>query len=383
MGLSLYAAPIPGKYKMSITSGAAQETRYPMLSVDLAKLHQNLKILAAAVHGAGCSLMIVTKVFCADPKIVELLLGCPDVDYLADSRIQNIKTYAARGKETVLLRLPQACEIPEVVGYADISLNSEIETIRLLQKEAEKQNKIHKIILMIDLGDLREGLFFTEEQTIFAVLDEIAELSHITLAGIGTNLTCYGAIIPKHDNLSLLTAFAGRIEARYKVKLAIVSGGNSSTYYLIEKGQLPKGVNNLRLGESFVLGNDTAYLSHIEGTHKDAVTLEAQIIELQTKPSMPIGEIGVDAFGKKPVYHDKGLMKRGILGIGIQDIDPAGITALDPRIDVLGASSDHLILDITKSEKAYKVGDTIRFTMNYSAFLRAFTSPYVSRRYIG
>jgi predicted amino acid racemase len=181
----------------------------------------------------------------------------------------------------------------------------------------------------------------------------------------------------------VLAGFAERIEARYQVKLAIVSGGNSSTYYLIEKGQLPEGINNLRLGESFILGNDTAYLSRIKGTHNDAVTLEAQIIELQTKPAMPMGETGVDAFGKRPVYQDQGVMKRGILGIGKQDIDPGGITALDPCIDVLGASSDHLILDITKSERACKVGDILRFTMNYSAFLQAFTSPYVSRRYIG
>ena len=39
------------------------------------------------------------------------------------------------GKETVLLRLPMMGEIEEVVRFADISLNSEIQTIRLLDTE--------------------------------------------------------------------------------------------------------------------------------------------------------------------------------------------------------------------------------------------------------
>lgn len=360
----------------------AEAVRYPLLVIDTEKLNQNLETLAARIHGAACSLMIVTKGFCADPHIVALLLGSSAVDYLADSRIQNIQTYAGRGKETVLLRLPQVCEIPEVVRWADISFNSEMETIRLLNEEALKQHKIHRIVLMIDLGDLREGIFFKEEATIFDTLEAIQALSNIRLAGIGTNLTCYGAIIPKKDNLSVLSALAERIESQYHLKLAIVSGGNSSSYYLIEKGELPKGINNLRLGESFVLGGETAFQSPIKGASTDAVILEAQIVELKIKPSMPIGEIGMDAFGKRPVYEDRGLRKRAILAIGRQDIDSEGITALNPRIRVLGASSDHLLLDVTESEIPYQVGDIIPFTMNYSAFLRAFTSPYIGRRYI-
>jgi predicted amino acid racemase len=355
---------------------------YPLLEINLEKLTQNLAALATAVHGAGCSLAIVTKGFCADPKIVEFLLHSDTVDYLADSRIQNIRKYAAKGKETLLLRLPQACEIPEVVRYADVSLNSEIETIRLLDAEAARQNKKHKVVLMIDLGDLREGIFFRDEPLIFDTIDEIWSLPHTLFAGIGANLTCYGAVIPKKDNLSVLTGFMRKIEEKYRTKLPIVSGGNSSSYYLIEKGELPRGINNLRLGESFVLGKDTAYSAHIKGTHADAVILKAQIMELQTKPSMPIGETGVDAFGEKPVYQDWGMMQRAILGIGKQDIDPAAVIPLDSRLNILGSSSDHLILDVSKSETHYQVGDVVSFTLQYGAFLRSFTSPYVSRRYI-
>ena len=139
---------------------------YPLLTINIGKLKQNLATLTAAVQGAGCSVMIVTKSFCADKRIVEMLLENETVEYLADSRIQNIQTYAGKGKKTVLLRLPQACEIPELVRYADISLNSEPATLRLINDEAARQGKVHRAVLMIDLGDLREGLYFEDDEKI-------------------------------------------------------------------------------------------------------------------------------------------------------------------------------------------------------------------------
>ncbi|WP_026043532.1 ornithine racemase Orr [Treponema primitia] len=354
---------------------------YPLLSIDIGKLRGNLETISGTVKGAGCSLMIVTKSSCADPKIVEMLLSHPAVDYLADSRIQNIKTYAGRGKKTVLLRLPQKCEIPDIIRYADISMNSEIETLGLLNEEAARQGKIHQVLLMIDLGDLREGLFYTEEEKILKTVKEIIGMKHLELLGLGTNLTCYGAIIPKNDNLSILESWADRIHKHFGIRLAVVSGGNSSSYYLIERGELPKGINNLRLGEAFILGTESAYGARIKNTYADGVKLEAQIIEVQTKRSLPVGERGVDAFGQRPVFEDRGMIKRGILAIGRQDVDTDTIFPQDPGISILGSSSDHLMLDLTGSQKDYQVGDVVVFTIKYSALLRAFTSGYIHRRY--
>ncbi len=330
----------------------------------------------------GCTLMIVTKGMCADREMVNLVLAHPEVDFLADSRIQNIKTYAGRGKETVLLRLPMASEIADVVKYVDLSFNSELDTIKLLNEEAEKQGKIHKALLMIDLGDLREGIFYTDEDQIFTVVDETLKLKNIKLYGIGVNLTCYGAVIPKHDNLSTLVEIAGKIEKKFGIKLEMVSGGNSSSIYLVEKKELPLGVNNLRLGEAFLLGNDTAYGAKLPGTVSDALILEAQIVELKSKRSLPIGEIGVDAFGQKPYYEDRGIIKRAILAIGKQDTDPDSMEPLDEKIDILGASSDHLIMDVSKSDFDYKLGDVIRFRLGYSGMLKCATGSYVEKVYI-
>ncbi|MDR1249203.1 MAG: alanine/ornithine racemase family PLP-dependent enzyme [Treponema sp.] len=355
---------------------------YPSLSIDIEKLRKNLDALCAAVKGAGCSLMIVTKSFCADDGIVDMLLSHPSVDYLADSRIQNIKTYAGKGKSTVLLRLPQECEIPEVVRHADISLNSEIRTLGLLNEEAARQGKTHRVVLMIDLGDLREGIYFEDEGKIFAAVEAILKMKNLEFYGLGTNLTCYGGVIPKADNLSLLTAWADRIHERFGLKSAMVSGGNSSSYYLIGRGGLPEGINNLRLGEAFILGNETAWGSRIENTFADGVILEAQVIEVQTKRSLPVGELGVDAFGQKKTFEDRGIIKRAILAVGRQDVDTENIAPEDPGVTILGSSSDHLMLDISDSAADYRAGDVLRFTLKYGALLRAFTGAYVSRRHI-
>ncbi|NLP30366.1 MAG: alanine/ornithine racemase family PLP-dependent enzyme [Clostridiales bacterium] len=354
---------------------------YPELTIDLKKLQKNLDVLSNIAKKGDCSLMIVTKSVCADRKIAELIAEHEGVEYFADSRIKNIKSYHDLPKKKVLLRLPQKCEIEEVVTYADISFNSEIETIKMLNDEAKRQGKVHNIVLMIDLGDLREGIFFKYEEEIFKAVEQILRLSNIALYGLGINLTCYGAIIPKYDNLSILVDLARGIEDRFSIKIPMLSGGNSSSLYLIEKNELPKGINNLRLGEAFVLGNETAYGEHIEGTFKDAITLKAQIIELAIKPSLPIGEVGMDAFGNKPYYEDRGDRKRAILAIGKQDTDIESMTPVDPKIDILGASSDHLIMDVTDSDREYRVGDTIQFTLGYGGLLKSATSSYVSRTY--
>ena len=360
---------------------------YPRLLIDLNKLKSNLDAVAKITkEQGGCSLMIVTKGLCADPEMAKMVANHPAVDFMADSRVMNIKTYAdearKNGKMTVLLRIPMHAEAADVVKYVDLSFNSELSTIRLLDEEAGKIGVKHNVLLMIDLGDLREGIFYQNEDQIFGAVEEILKMKNINLYGIGVNLTCYGAIIPKNDNLSNLVAIARKIEDKFGIKLNMISGGNSSSIYLIGRGELPQGINNLRLGESFLLGNDTAYGTKLPGTVSDTLILEAQIVELKEKPSLPIGEVGVDAFGQKPYYEDRGIIKRAIIAIGKQDTDIDSMEPLDEKIDILGGSSDHIILDVTKSDTEYKVGDVVRFVLGYGGMLKTATSPYVEKVYI-
>lgn len=353
---------------------------YPRLVIDLEKIRENVRVMRKLTDRGNCELGIVTKSFCADNEVVKAI-DSVGVDFFADARIQNLASYKDLKTPKLLLRLPQECEIKQVVEFADMSLNSELVTIKLLNEEAKKQGKTHKVILMIDLGDLREGIFFQDENVIMDAVEEILKLENIKLQGVGVNLTCYGAVIPKKDNLSILVDIAKKIETKFNIKLDTISGGNSSSVYLIDKGELPERINSLRLGEAFILGNETAYGERIEGTNDDAITFQAQIIELKHKPTLPIGEIGLDAFGQKPYYDDKGIAKRAILAVGKQDTDIDSMTPLDPDIYVFGASSDHMIMDMTNSKIDYKVGDIVEFKLGYGGLLKLSTSKYVSRTY--
>lgn len=351
-------------------------TKYPLLSIQVSQLKENVALLKKKI--APITMMGVTKVFCAVPELVNAYVE-GGVDFLADSRIENMKKLKASAVPKVLLRLPMISQAKEVVEYVDISLNSEIETIKALNHEAEKAQCVHRIILMVDLGDLREGIW---PDAVDATVLEIQKLKNIELYGIGVNLTCYGGVIPKEDNLGQLVEIANHIEAHFGIQLKMVSGGNSSSYYLAENQKLPNGITNLRLGEALVLGRETAYGAEIHGAHTGIFTLKAEIIELKTKPSLPIGEVGMDAFGNKPIFEDKGFRKRAILGIGRQDVNPNNLIPDDEAIFPVGASSDHLIIDVTDSEKTYGVGDILTFNVEYGALLPLMTSDYVTKEYI-
>ena len=352
---------------------------YPRITADLTKIKHNIDTLCALCSENGVSIAAVAKVVCADERIVQVLENSA-ATMLADARTENLaRLYTQKPK--LLLRAPAPEEAEETVMLADISLVSEIATIRALGKAARAAGKTHKIILMIDLGDLREGLLFLEREMIYRAADAAKAEEGVALIGVGTNLTCYGAIIPDESNLGELCQIAKELRARTGLPIPIVSGGNSSSLGLLKRGLVPEGVNHLRLGESILLGNDTAACRVLHGLYGDAFTLSTRLIEVQRKPSVPIGESGANAFGEHPTFESNGDQIRGICKIGRQDTVADGLTPRDSDIKIIGASSDHLIVDLTNA-KEYRVGDVLSFTPDYGALLRAYTSAYVFRDYI-
>lgn len=351
---------------------------FPRLIINTKKIKDNTKTLVKLAKDNGIDIVGVTKAFCANEEVVRAMVD-GGVKLLADARIENIKKLGKFNLKKILLRLPMLSQIEEVVKYVDISLNSEVSVINALSEEAIKINKVHGIILMIDLGDLREGIYGDEE--IFTTIDLIKDLRGIEVLGIGTNLTCFGGVIPDENNLGKLVNIGDMIKQRFGINLQIISGGNSSSIHLFGNDILSE-INNLRLGESIICGRETAYGKRIGETYDDSFILEAEVIEKREKPSLPTGVIGMDAFGNIPNYVDKGIRKRVILAVGKQDIDDSGIIPLDEKITIIGASSDHLIIDITDSESEYDIGDTIKFKLNYSSILKAMTSVYVDKKII-
>ena len=352
---------------------------YPRITADLTKIKHNIDTLCALCSEIGVSIAAVAKVVCADERIVQVLENS-EATMLADARTVNL-AHLRTQKPKLLLRAPAPEEADEAVELADISLVSEIATVRALGKAARAAGKTHKIILMIDLGALREGLLFLEREMIYRAADAAKAEEGVELIGVGTNLTCYGAIIPDESNLGELCQIAEELRARTGLPIPIVSGGNSSSLGLLKRGLVPEGVNHLRLGESILLGNDTAACRVLHGLYGDAFTLSTRLIEVQRKPSVPIGESGANAFGEHPKFESNGDQIRGICKIGRQDTVADGLTPRDSDIKIIGASSDHLIVDLTNA-KEYRVGDVLSFTPDYGALLRAYTSAYVFRDYI-
>ncbi|MHB1405781.1 MAG: type III PLP-dependent enzyme domain-containing protein [Desulfitobacteriaceae bacterium] len=230
------------------------------------------------------------------------------------------------------------------------------------------------------MGDLREGVL---QENVLGAVAQIIGLRGVALAGLGTNMGCFGGVLPSVDNLGLLVELGYAVERYLGHKLEVISGGGTSTLLLVENNTVPVSINQLRVGEGILLGTDTTNNRSIPWLRQDTFLLRAEVIEVKCKPSVPIGEIGKDAFGNVPEFEDVGIRKRAILELGKQDVYVEGIFPLDKTLRILGASSDHTIVDISDSEQEIKVGDEIVFGLTYPGLLSASDSRYVKKRFNG
>jgi len=349
----------------------------PRLEIDLAKIGHNVREIVRLYGAKGVQIIGVTKGVLGDPVIAAVFVK-NGLSILADSRIPNLRKMQDAGiKATwLLLRMPAPDDAEAVVRHADISLNSELAVIRKLSEAALRSGVRHKVILMVELGDLREGIM---PQDLEAAVGETVALEGVRLAGIGVNLSCFGGVKPSEKNMSRLSSIAQKIEDKFRLSLEFVSIGCSTVYTWLKSVSWAKRINCVRTGDSLLLGGRDLEEKGIPGLHYDAFTLVAEVIESKIKPSVPWGEIGIDAFGTIPTFVDRGIIRRIILNIGRQDVL---YTQLYPRvdIDILGASSDHLIADAKKTNLG--VGDQVKFDIDYGAMLQTMTSPYVAKVYL-
>ena len=353
---------------------------YPKLLIDLACIRENAKTVIALCESHHIGVTAVTKVFRGDPVIAQVYIDA-GASRLGDSRVDNLKRMHALQAEKWLIRPPMLSEIPELVRWGDASLNSEITVIRRINEECRKQGKMHKILLMTDLGDLREG--YVSEDELLSAAREVESLDYVELLGIGTNLTCFSFILPDTEKMQLLGHRRKLIEQGIGRPLCIVSGGNSATIALMLNGGIPPEVNNLRLGESLLFGKERAGYTYLPNTRNTSFTLQCEIIEKKAKPSIPWGTVGVDSYGRKPTFQDRGDHRvKVICALGKQDFDLETTTVKNPGILMLGASSDHLMLDVTESVHPYKIGDVVDLQLGYFSTMRAFTSEYVEKTYL-
>lgn len=351
----------------------------PRVNIKLKNIEENAKNMTKKCEERDVKLTGVVKGSAGDIKVASAFVR-GGVESIGDSRIKNIKKLREAGfkEEMVLLRLPQFSEVENVVENVDITLISEIKTIKALNKEAKSKGKKQKIIVMVDVGDLREGVLPDDLEEFFA---EIVDLEAINIEGIGTNVGCYGGVLPSKENTKILVDLKAKLEEKFDIKLPLISGGNTATSKLIDNDELPEGITNFRIGEGILQGTDITHQRKIKGQNQDNFTLNARIIELKEKPSVPKGKIGHDAFGNKPKFEDKGIRLRAILAIGRQDVKVDGLTPMIENAEIIGASSDHLLVDLTEVSGDFSVGDELEFSLDYGAMLALMTSEYVYKTY--
>jgi predicted amino acid racemase len=324
--------------------------------------------------------MAVSKAVLGDPTIAQAMIQ-GGVEFIADSRLENIQRMRKSGVLAQFVLLRTALSQAElIVQWVDISLNSELATLKALSHYAEAKQRIHRVIIMVELGDLREGVCPCDLSSFFS---EALTLSHLEIIGIGCNLACYGGVKPDAHNMHELSVQVDRLEHEFGLDLKIISGGNSANYdWYTSKSKTDRTddrINNLRLGESILLGRETVHRASIPGLHTRAFQLFAEVIESKRKPSMPLGEICQDAFGNVPCFTDRGMHQRSIVALGRQDVLVSGLSSRQ-AVTIIGASSDHLILD--SGDRVLQIGEEVQFDLDYGALLAVMTSPFVRKEFL-
>ncbi|MGL5082378.1 MAG: alanine/ornithine racemase family PLP-dependent enzyme [Microcoleaceae cyanobacterium] len=349
----------------------------PRIEIALSQIRHNTRMLSELYGQQGISLMGVSKAVLGDPSIAEAMIQ-GGVKFIADSRLENIQKMknARISTQFVLLRTALS-QAESVVKTVDISLNTELETIKALSYYANAYNKVHQIIIMVELGDLREGILPCD---LSQFIKETLDLSNIKIVGIGCNLACYGGIKPDDPKMCELSELANSIEKEFQISLEIISGGNSANYEWYESAQRIGRINNLRLGESILLGCETINRKAIPGLYTSAFKLIAEVIESKEKPSLPFGEICQNAFGNVPTFLDRGIHRRVIIALGRQDVLVSGLKP-NHDLEILGASSDHVVLDSKNND--LRVGSEVKFNLDYGGLLAAMTSPFIKKQFVG
>lgn len=348
------------------------------IQLNSAKLRHNYNFLNHLFEGRNIQWGVVTKLLCGNKLFLKELIDL-GIKEMHDSRISNLKAIRALDPtvQTVYIKPPAKRSIANVVRYADVSFNTESVTIKMLSDEAVKQNKLHKIIIMIEMGDLREGVV---GENILDFYKKVFELPNIAIIGIGTNLNCLSGVMPTQDKLIQLSLYKQLIEVKFNIAIPWVSGGTSVAVPLILKNIRPMGVNHFRIGEALFFGNDLFTGKVIKGMKPDVLMLYAEIIEITRKSNIPIGELGENVAGKTFDVDEvaEEFSSRAILDIGLLDMQPQYLKLKDKQLSIIDASSDMLIIDLGKSKK-YKVGSFVAFHLEYMGALRLLNSNYIDK----
>ncbi|MGD8440240.1 MAG: alanine racemase [Holophagae bacterium] len=350
------------------------------VTIDLSALQHNIRTIDGWLAERGASWTLVTKVLCGHLDTLDALqrLG---VKSMADSRLTNLKAIRSVTDdfEAWYLRPPHLTAVADIVELADVSLTSEIRAIEALDAEARRRDTIHRTVVMLELGDLREGVL---PGSLIDFCARAFDFDNVEVIGIGANLGCLSGVVPSVDQLDQLVLYHELLELKFSRRLPLISAGASILLPMMLDGEVPAAVNHYRIGEAVFLGTDLVHGGTLDGLRDDAITLEVEVVEVREKGLVPVGETG--SMTPFETFDDVELQPgqrgyRAVITVGQLDTEVRGLTPLDPRYQLTGASSDVAVVNVGDNPAGLTVGDTISFRPSYGSLVRLMLSPYVDK----
>ncbi|OFY04724.1 MAG: hypothetical protein A2W93_04925 [Bacteroidetes bacterium GWF2_43_63] len=362
------------------------------LNINIDRIAGNIISISNFLAKANITWSLVTKVLSGERELLEHILTrerMQGIHSFGDSRISSLRNIKDVCSEaiTVYIKPPATAYAEDVVRYADISLNSSLRTIVKLNDFAKKMKRRHQVVIMVELGELREGVL---RDNLVDFYNRVFNLDNIEVIGLGANLGCMYGVEPTYDKLLQLSLYKQVLELRFNRNLPILSGGSSITLPLVDAGKMPADINHLRIGEAAFFG--TSPLNNELFRDLDGRTFEyyANIIELAEKDMVPDGIISDGNVGHTIEFDSA---RRGrktikaILDFGLIDVDLSSLKALDKTVKFVGITSDMTVVDVGSNRakngsKKYHVGDTILFKPDYMGVARLLNSRFTGKRIV-
>ncbi len=362
------------------------------LVIKPSKIISNINKISEILEKAEIEWSLITKILSGNEAVLRALIESDAIKRLhsvGDSRLSGIKEIKKINPDirTIYIKPPAPNIADQIVEYCDVSLNSSLHTIRELNKAAKNVGKIHQVVIMLELGELREGIL---RENVEGFYKEAFELSNIEVIGIGTNLGCLYGIEPTYDKLVQLSLYKQVLESKFGKKLSLVSGGSSITLPLVTRKKIPPLVNHFRIGEAAFMGLTPLTGKKFANLSTDVFSYEANILEMEEKNYVPDGKLSDANVGHSSEFDQYELSDKtykAILDFGILDVDVEEIFPKDKNVKFIGTTSDLTVYDIganlnRSSRLKYRVGNKITFSLSYMGAARLMNSKFVDKKII-
>ncbi|MBC8440575.1 MAG: alanine racemase [Deltaproteobacteria bacterium] len=347
------------------------------LTIDIKKLKHNIQFLVQHCNNFGLKITGILKGSGLNPIIIHEMIS-NGIDNVGFSNLPVNNTYEkVFPQKPVFISLPSIHNLSNIIQYFGTSFNSEISVIKKINEVLIEEDRSHNIILMVDTGDLREGVL---PENVVDIVKQIHEIKNLRLdfSGIGANLGCCAGMIPNEQNINILQELAIQIETQLSLPVKTISIGGSVMLDWLETSRLPDKINQIRLGEAIFLGNIPTIDKKHKDLHDDVLIFRSDVLETSEKRIDQPKNIGKNAFGYKPEFLHTGVRKRAIMNFGICDTYPEGLQPVGDGLEIVCVNSNYTIIDFTNSREDLKPGDFVEFKMNYMSMHQSFISPFTS-----